>query len=1346
MVDWKPYLQSICATYDQLWEVYTLTDVVGKKHHSQVRKSLLLDLQAIAVKPEAIKPEAVKPEAVKPENELLSEASEKREILNVLEGLRKYASEHVLLIGRPGSGKSTALKRLLLEQAVAISTTGGKTQIPVLVELRYYQTSIIDLIKDFLHRHHPSLPIDGGEKIKELLRQGQFLLLLDGVNELPSPEARRNLQKFRQDFHKTTPMIFTTRDLGVGGDLEISKKLEMQPLTETQMRDFVRGYLPEVGEQMLKQLGDRLRKFGETPLLLMMLCSVFASNQNKLPPNLGSVFRRFTEIYDDQLKQDVPISQESRRWRKRLLQHLAWVMMGGNPDCRDVTCNVSTSTEFLVAIPRQQAEEIFTEFLEGKVACAADNAIAWLDDLLKHHLIQLGAENKIEFRHQLIQEYYAAERFLQEVKNLSDDELQWDYLNDLKWTEPVVLMIELVEDEALALRVVKLALQVDWQLGARLAGAVKSQWQEKTVGLISHLGLPRLLEIRLLGITKSEAAIPGLIKLLEHQDSEVRRDAASALRKIGSSQAIPGLIKLLEHQNSSVRRSAASALEKIGSSQAIPGLIKLLEHQDSEVRRIAASALGEIGSSQAIPGLIKLLGHQDSEVRRIAASALGEIGSSQAIPGLIKLLGHQDSSVRRNAASALGKIGSSQAIPGLIKLLGHQDSEVRRSSAYALGKIGSSQAIPGLIKLLEYQDSSVRWTAASALGEIGSSQAIPGLIKLLEDRNSFVRRTAAYTLEKIDSSQAIPGLIKLLEDQNSEVRRTAAYALGKIGSSQAIPGLIKLLEHQDSEVRRIAASALGKIGSSQAIPGLIKLLEHQDSFVRRIAAYALGKLDSSHAISELIKLLEHQDSSIRLSAAKALGKLDLLHAISELIKLLEHQDSSIRLSAAKALGKLDSSHAIPGLIKLLEDQDSSVRLSAASALGEIGSSQAIPGLIKLLEDQDSSVRLSAAYALGQIGSSQAVPQLIQSLSIETFVAANEGDNLSGAIQALETIQQHCKRYKPTPIRTMSNPLSHNYALLIGVGECEEPKLSLPVTVKDIQTLKSLLIDQNLCGYIDNDQHLRLLHDETATTQNILDSLNWLKQQAENDPEATIFIYYSGHGCLDESGDYYLIPHETDRVDIPNTALSAAKFNAALQQIPAKQLLVIIDSCHAQGMAASKDNAGKNNRSTLPKGFTQTALPKNIINELKQGTGRVVFTSSTGNQSSYIRPDGKMSVYTYHFLEALQGAANQPGDKVVRVSHLMNYLGKTVPESAQQLCKAEQTPFFDFATEDFPVVSLRGGKGLPQEGWDNVKTEAQENIRSISNQVNNGVGIVGDRNVGFNIGTAGNITFGDISSG
>jgi len=48
---------------------------------------------------------------------------EKIERLTVLDGLRKYALEHVLLVGRPGSGKSTALVRLVLEEAEKANLT-----------------------------------------------------------------------------------------------------------------------------------------------------------------------------------------------------------------------------------------------------------------------------------------------------------------------------------------------------------------------------------------------------------------------------------------------------------------------------------------------------------------------------------------------------------------------------------------------------------------------------------------------------------------------------------------------------------------------------------------------------------------------------------------------------------------------------------------------------------------------------------------------------------------------------------------------------------------------------------------------------------------------------------------------------------------------------------------------------------------------------------------------------------------------------------------------------------------------------------------------------------------------
>ena len=74
---------------------------------------------------------------------------------------------------------------------------------------------------------------------------------------------------------------------------------------------------------------------------------------------------------------------------------------------------------------------------------------------------------------------------------------------------------------------------------------------------------------------------------------------------------------------------------------------------------------------------------------------------------------------------------------------------------------------------------------------------------------------------------------------------------------------------------------------------------------------------------------------------------------------------------------------------------------------------------------------------------------------------------------------------------MTQRFDHGYALLIGVGQSAYPKWSLPVTVKDMQALRTILTDPNLCAYHDDDAHIRLLHDAGATRQAILDGLAWL---------------------------------------------------------------------------------------------------------------------------------------------------------------------------------------------------------------------------------------------------------------
>ncbi|WP_299489173.1 NACHT domain-containing protein [Acaryochloris sp. IP29b_bin.137] len=198
MNDWSEYLESVCHSYAKWWQIYTLSDVVEQEEEEEDTIPLL-DLGLMV-------------ETIDPEDDDLEQGEQQQKIerLTVLEGLRKYAPEHVLLIGRPGSGKSTALARLLLETAQD-ALVNAADQIPVLVELRYYQTSILDLVQNFLLRHRMRLNQD---EIQELLFSGRFFLLVDGLNELPSVEARREVRVFRQTYPQTA-MIWTTRELVV---------------------------------------------------------------------------------------------------------------------------------------------------------------------------------------------------------------------------------------------------------------------------------------------------------------------------------------------------------------------------------------------------------------------------------------------------------------------------------------------------------------------------------------------------------------------------------------------------------------------------------------------------------------------------------------------------------------------------------------------------------------------------------------------------------------------------------------------------------------------------------------------------------------------------------------------------------------------------------------------------------------------------------------------------------------------------------------------------------------------------------------------------------------------------
>ncbi len=93
--------------------------------------------------------------------------------------------------------------------------------------------------------------------------------------------------------------------------------------------------------------------------------------------------------------------------------------------------------------------------------------------------------------------------------------------------------------------------------------------------------------------------------------------------------------------------------------KAVMPLIKSLQDPDTEVQRDAADALGKIGDPRAIVPLGNKISDSDVEIRAIARHALRDAvdaSAEDAVEPLVRLLQHNDPAVREEAAIELGDL------------------------------------------------------------------------------------------------------------------------------------------------------------------------------------------------------------------------------------------------------------------------------------------------------------------------------------------------------------------------------------------------------------------------------------------------------------------------------------------------------------------------------------------------------------------------------------------------------------------------------------------------------------------------------------------------------------------
>ncbi|KAM3098018.1 caspase family protein [Phormidesmis sp. 146-12] len=255
---------------------------------------------------------------------------------------------------------------------------------------------------------------------------------------------------------------------------------------------------------------------------------------------------------------------------------------------------------------------------------------------------------------------------------------------------------------------------------------------------------------------------------------------------------------------------------------------------------------------------------------------------------------------------------------------------------------------------------------------------------------------------------------------------------------------------------------------------------------------------------------------------------------------------------------------------------------------------------------------------------------------------------------------------------MSNQLFANgYALLVGVGA------DLPVTVKDAVALRDVLIDPSRAAY--STQRVTLLTETTATRHQILAAFDQIIEQVNQNPSATVIIYYSGHGgYIQATHEYFLVPYGYNPSQRTETAITGLEFTRKIEAIKSQKLIVLLDCCHAGGVPALKDSSET---------FTKSPVPPDLLNVLNSGSGRVVVASSRENEYSYT--GSPYSVFTACLLEALQGRASLKQDGYARILDILSYLFEQVPQRAS----GSQHPFVNKVldlSDNFPLCYYAGG--------------------------------------------------------
>jgi predicted NACHT family NTPase len=359
-----------------------------------------------------------------------------------LDAVKKYSK--LMILGKPGAGKSTFLKR------VATQCNKGEflaTCVPVFITLKdfaeapqqpgLWQYIINGLIENEI--------LYSEKTAKILLREGRAILLLDGLDEVRQADNDRVLKEIRNFSARFNAnyFIITCRIAAKEYTFEQFTEVEVADFDDQQIQQFVTNWFqvqnPKKALQFIEKLeeNERIKELATNPLLLTLLCLLFGESTD-FPANRSELYEQGLDVllrkWDGTrgIERDQAYRQLSLKRKEDLLGQIA----------------LTTFEQGNYFFKQRQAQQYITDYIQNLPDAPTNLEALELDSraVLKsieaqHGLLIERARGIYSFSHLTFHEFFTARNFALSRHSQQAFQQLVRHMNDKSWREVFLLTV-----------------------------------------------------------------------------------------------------------------------------------------------------------------------------------------------------------------------------------------------------------------------------------------------------------------------------------------------------------------------------------------------------------------------------------------------------------------------------------------------------------------------------------------------------------------------------------------------------------------------------------------------------------------------------------------------------------------------------------------------------------------------------------------------------------------------------------------------------------------------------------------------------------------------------------------